>query len=71
MALKVDQMHYNAWWGLGNIAVKQERFPEAHQYFMNATDINKRSAMLWTYFGITKTNCDLTKQALDCFEKAE
>ena len=32
-ALKADQSHYNAWWGLGNISYKQEKFPEAHQYF--------------------------------------
>lgn len=33
-------MHYNAWWGLGSIAQKQEKFSEAHHHFKNAIDIN-------------------------------
>ena len=28
-ALKVDMRHYNAWFGLGNIAYKQENFAKA------------------------------------------
>ena len=29
MALIADSRHYNAWWGLGNIAIRQENFGEA------------------------------------------
>lgn len=28
-ALNVDARHYNAWWGLGNIAYRQENYGEA------------------------------------------
>jgi anaphase-promoting complex subunit 3 len=28
-ALMADENHYNAWWGLGNIAMKQENFQSA------------------------------------------
>jgi len=28
-ALNVDPRHYNAWWGLGSIALKQENYTEA------------------------------------------
>jgi len=39
-ALKADVSHYNAWWGLGNIALKQENFADAHQFLQKAKDIN-------------------------------
>lgn len=71
MALKADLSHYNAWWGLGNISLKQEKFPEAHQYFERAKEINQRSAVLWTYLGMTLSNCDEAMRALQCFEAAE
>ena len=38
---------------------------------MNATEINQRSAVLWTYLGITLSNCDKSTEALKCFTKAE
>ena len=28
-ALTADERHYNAWWGLGNICLKQEKFEQA------------------------------------------
>lgn len=28
-ALTADETHYNAWWGLGNISLKQEKFDNA------------------------------------------
>jgi tetratricopeptide (TPR) repeat protein len=56
---------------MGNIAHKQEKFSDAHQYFRNATEINQRSAILQAYYGMTLSNCDQLAQALVCFEKAE
>ena len=38
---------------------------------MNATEINQRSAVLWTYLGMTLSNCDKSQEALKCFAKAE
>ena len=67
----MDSTHYNAWWGLGSIAQKQEKYSEAHHHFKSAIDINQRSSILWTYLGITLHNCGQTAQALQCFEKAE
>lgn len=69
--MTVDSTHYNAWWGLGSIAQKQEKYSEAHHHFKSAIDINQRSAILWTYLGITLHNCGQTVAALQCFEKAE
>lgn len=39
-AIKADETHYNAWWGLGNIALKQEKFSDAHHHFAKAAEIN-------------------------------
>jgi len=70
-AIKADETHYNAWWGLGNIALKQEKFSDAHHHFAKAAEINQRSAVLWTYLGMTLSNCDKSQDALKCFAKAE
>lgn len=53
----MDPRHYNAWWGLGNIAYRQENYAEADQNFACATDINSRLATLWTYRGMALHNC--------------
>lgn len=70
-ALNADRSHYNAYWGLGNILLKQEKFPSAHNHFQKAIQINERSAVLWTYFGMTLSNIDENERALQCFESAE
>ena len=35
-ALNLDIRHYNAWWGLGNIYFKQEKYEKALEHFMKA-----------------------------------
>ena len=45
-ALTADDRHYNAWWGIGNIFLKQEKYEAAAQYFKSAIRINPRSSVL-------------------------
>jgi len=52
-ALKADERHYNAWWGLGNIFQKQEKYEQTEFNFNKAISINSRSAILYSYLGIT------------------
>ncbi|CAM9276037.1 unnamed protein product, partial [Ectocarpus fasciculatus] len=51
-ALKIDNRHYNAWYGMGSIFYRQERLELAEYHFRKAADINKRSAVLQCYLGI-------------------
>ena len=67
----MDENHYNAWWGLGNIAMKQENYQNAQRNFKDATQRNERSAQLWTYLGMTYHNCSESERALKCFDKAD
>ena len=55
-ALNTDPRHYNAWWGLGNIAYRQENYSDADKSFNSATMINERLATLWTYRGMALHN---------------
>lgn len=70
-ALNVDMRHYNAWYGLGRIALMQEDYLEADSKFSQATDINGKLASLWTYRGMANHNCQKTSKALHCFDRAE
>ena len=51
--------------------MKQEKFADAHQFLQKAKDINSRSAVLWTYLGMTLSHCQQATHALNCFERAE
>ena len=70
-ALSADERHYNAWWGLGNICLKQEKFDQASQLLQSAISINQRSPVLYTYMGMIRHNCSQPQEALTWFEKAE
>lgn len=43
----------------------------AAQYFYQAIEINSRSSVLETYYGITKHNSNQPEEALKAFERAE
>lgn len=47
-----DDRHYNAWYGLGSIYYRQERFELAEYHFRRAVDINKSSSVLHCYLGM-------------------
>ena len=69
-ALKADERHYNAWWGLGNIAQKQEKYGDAEFRFNKAISINSQSAILYSYLGITQHHQNSLPDACRSFDKA-
>ncbi len=52
-ALLYDVRHYNAWWGLGNILYKQEKYEKAAETFNKAIDINPKNPVLYSFMGMT------------------
>ena len=50
-ALLGNERHYNAWYGLGSIYYRQERYELAEYHFKRALDINPSSSVLHCYLG--------------------
>lgn len=51
-AIKVEERHHNAWFGLGNIAKMQEKYDEAGYNLKKASEINPNSTISKIYLGI-------------------
>lgn len=43
MAIRTDRRHYNAWYGLGSIYHRQEKYDMAEYHFRRALRINPQS----------------------------
>ena len=52
MALLYDDRHYNAWYGLGSIYYRQEKYELAESHFRKALSINNSSSVLKCYLSI-------------------
>ena len=50
-ALSYDERQVNAWWGLGNIQLKEQNYIEAIKLFKKCLNINSHSAVLHFYLG--------------------
>lgn len=50
-ALRIDGRHYNAWYGLGMIYLRQEKFEFSEHHFRMAFQINPRSSVIMSYLG--------------------
>lgn len=50
-ALRVDTRHYNAWYGLGMVYLRQEKFEFSEHHFRMAFQINPRSSVIMSYLG--------------------
>jgi len=48
-AISCDDRHFNAWWGLGIIHLKEQNYAEAVKFFRKAININEKSAILNFY----------------------
>ena len=51
-AVLCNERHYNAWYGLGSIYYRQERFEMSEYHFRRARSINPRSSVLDCYLGM-------------------
>lgn len=64
-AIRVDCRHYNAWYGLGAIYFRQEKFDLAEYHFQRALDINRQSSVLHCHLGMAQHHNGKTFEALD------
>lgn len=69
-ALQVDERHYNSWYGLGVIYLRQEKFQFAEHHFRRAFFINPRSSVLMCYLGMSLHSLRRNEEALEMIEKA-
>eukprot|EP01012_Entosiphon_sulcatum_P058546 TRINITY_DN8264_c0_g1_i1.p1 TRINITY_DN8264_c0_g1~~TRINITY_DN8264_c0_g1_i1.p1 ORF type:complete len:666 (-),score=78.27 TRINITY_DN8264_c0_g1_i1:14-2011(-) len=63
-AIQVNPLHYNAWYGLGQVYVKQERYESANYYFSVALRINPKSSPLYVHLALTLQYQDKLSEAL-------
>ncbi|KAH8052786.1 hypothetical protein JL722_9919 [Aureococcus anophagefferens] len=52
-AMRIDERHYNAWYGLGAIYYRQEKYELAEYHFDRALCHNPTSSVLHCYLGMT------------------
>ncbi|KAK3253653.1 Cell division cycle protein 27 [Cymbomonas tetramitiformis] len=69
-AIKIDERHYNAWYGLGTIYYRQEKYVNAEYHFGRALKINTRSSVLHCYRGMALHALNRNSEALDCLQAA-
>lgn len=69
-AILKDSRHYNAWYGIGSIYSKQERYSLAEFHFKHALKINPQSSVLMVHIGAMQFNLSKTEQALQTMNAA-
>ena len=69
-AIRVDARHYNAWYGLGAIYFRQEKFDLAEYHFQRALDINSQSSVLHCHLGMAQHQNGKTVEALETLSGA-
>ncbi|KAL2586027.1 hypothetical protein AAZV13_13G029100 [Glycine max] len=69
-ALRVDSRHYNAWYGLGMLYLRQEKYEFSEHHFHMAYQINPRSSVILSYLGTALHALKRSGEALAIMEKA-
>jgi len=69
-AIACDPKHYNAWWGLGNIYMRQQDYPKARYHFNRAVEINGRNSILLASLAQVCSKEGDPLRALDLFSAA-
>ena len=69
-ALRVDDRRYNAWYGLGAIFYRQEKFDLAEYHFDKAVKLHPMSSALHCNLGLAQYANRKTYQALDTLSQA-
>lgn len=64
-AIRADERHYNAWYGLGSIYYCQEKFDLAEYHFHKACSINPQSSVLICHLGMAQNANGKAYAALD------
>ncbi|KAL0654874.1 hypothetical protein Bca4012_075458 [Brassica carinata] len=69
-ALRVDTRHYNAWYGLGMIYLRQEKLEFSEHHFRMAFLINPSSSVIMSYLGTALHALKRSEEALEIMEQA-
>ena len=69
-AIRSDERHYNAWYGLGAIYHRQEKYDLAEYHFHRAVTINPQSSVLRCNLGMSQYSNGKAMQALDTLAEA-
>lgn len=69
-AILKDPRHYNAWYGIGSIFSKQERYYLAEFHYKHALEINPQSSVIMVHIGAMQYSQNKTQQALQTLDAA-
>lgn len=69
-AIRLDYRHYNAWFGIGTICSKQERYHLAEIYYLRALEINTHSSVLMCHIGVVQHALKKVDKALQTLNAA-
>ena len=69
-AIRADERHYNAWYGIGAIYHRQEKYDLAEYHFHRAVTINPQSSVLRCNLGMSQYSNGKPLQALDTLAAA-
>lgn len=69
-AILKDPRHYNAWFGIGSIYSKQERYSLAEFHYKHALEINPKSSVLLVHIGVMQFNLNKPDVALETMNEA-
>ena len=69
-AIRSDERHYNAWYGMGAIYHRQEKYDLAEYHFQRAVSINPQSSVLRCNLGMSQHSNGKAIQALDTLAEA-
>ncbi|KAL8457029.1 hypothetical protein ACS0TY_035022 [Phlomoides rotata] len=69
-ALRIDSGHYNAWYGIGMIYLRQEKFEFSEHHFRMGHQINPFSSVIMSYLGTALHALKRNDEALEMIERA-
>ncbi|BGP22607.1 20S cyclosome subunit BimA/Nuc2/Cdc27 [Rhodotorula toruloides] len=69
-ALRRDVLHYNAWFGLGNVYLKTGKYSLAEYHFRRALDINRANVTLVCCVGTVLEKLHRWKEAYEMYDRA-
>lgn len=65
-ALHIDERHYNAMYGIGQVFKKQEKYSLAQNHFRSAVLVNPRNAMLHYHLGLSLSASACAAAGAEC-----
>lgn len=70
-SIELDSLQCSAYWGLGNIALKTEKYTAAINYFTQALNLNPKLATVQTYLGMAYAGANMAEVAQKHFTAAQ